>query len=210
MSYSTDYEDEYGHKRKISITEEDSVEALKNDFQEIERRYNSKYVTIRRVQAKAGEAMHLNVTVKAPSHYVTDATDVSPKTCDSMTADVICRPGYPLVKVEVRYPENRRLASPNVFTSGGACIDKWIPFTSSLITVIDKIIHDMIHDPTVSKYESPACSGLIQWHKDGVAAKRFPTIQPKLLYAPALTALPPRKVTGKPVTASPPLPGRHN
>ena len=37
MSYSTNYTDEYGHTREVSITEEDSAEALKNDYQEIVR-----------------------------------------------------------------------------------------------------------------------------------------------------------------------------
>ena len=35
MSYSTNYTDEYGRTREVSITEEDSVEALKNDYQEL-------------------------------------------------------------------------------------------------------------------------------------------------------------------------------
>ena len=71
MSYTTNYTDEYGHTREVSITEEDSAEALKNDYLEIVRKYNPKYLTSQRVQAKAGEAMHLKVTVKAPSHYLT-------------------------------------------------------------------------------------------------------------------------------------------
>ena len=71
-------------------------------------------------------------------------------------------------------------------------------------------MRDMIHDPGVTRYESMANSSVAQWHKDGVASKRFPTIHPKLLYAPELTTLPPRKVAAKPVTAPPPLPGRHH
>ena len=210
MSYSTNYTDEYGHTREVSITEEDSAEALKNDYQEIVRKYNPKYVTIQRVQAKTGEAMHLKVTVKAPSHYLTTNEDSTPKACESMTADIICYPGYPLKSVSASYASDHYLASPNVFRSGNACIDTWIPFTSSLTTVVDKLVRDMIHDPGVSRYESMANSSVAQWHKDGVASKRFPTIHPKLLYAPELTALPPRKVTAKPVTAPPPLPGRHH
>ena len=71
MSYSTTYTDEMGHTREVSITDDDSQEALKNDYEEILRKYNSKYVMIERLQAKAGEAMHLKVTVNAPSHYLT-------------------------------------------------------------------------------------------------------------------------------------------
>ena len=71
MSYTTNYTNEYGHTEEVSMTEEDSAEALKNDYKEIIRKYNPMYVTIQRVQAKTGEAMHLKVTVKAPSHYLT-------------------------------------------------------------------------------------------------------------------------------------------
>ena len=71
MSYTTNYTNECGHTEEVSITEEDSAEALKNDYKEIIRKYNPMYVTIQRVQAKTGEAMHLKVTVKAPSHYLT-------------------------------------------------------------------------------------------------------------------------------------------
>ena len=165
MSYSTNYTDEYGHTREVSITEEDSAEALKNDYQEIVRKYNPKYVTIQRVQAKTGEAMHLKVTVKAPSHYLTTNEDSTPKACESMTADIICYPGYPLKSVSASYASDHYLASPNVFRSGNACIDTWIPFTSSLITVVDKLVRDMIHDPGVTRYESMANSSVAQWHK---------------------------------------------
>lgn len=160
-------------------------------------------------QAKVGEAMHLRVTVKAPSHYLTAKEDSSPKACESMTADIICYPGYPLKSISASYASDHYLASPNVFRSGNACIDNWIPFTSSLTTVVDKLVRDMIHDPGVTRYDSMANSSVAQWHKDGVATGRFPTIHPKLLYAPEMMALPPRRVVSKPV-AAPPLPGRRH
>lgn len=174
MSYSTNYTDEYCQTREVSITEEDSTEALKNDYQGIVRRYNSKYVTIQRVQAKTGEAMHLQVTVRALSHYLTTNEDSAPKACDSMTADISCYHGYPLKSVSVSYASDHYLTSPNVFRSGNACIDTWIPFTSSLTKVVDKLVRDMIHDPGVTRYESMANSSVAQWHKDGVTAERFP------------------------------------
>lgn len=209
MSYKTNYTDEYGQTREVSITENDSAEALKNDYQEIVRRYSPEYVTIQRIKANVGEAMHLRITVNAPSHYLTTSEDSLPKACESMSADIICYPGYPLKSVSASYASDHYLASPNVFRSGNACIDTWIPFTSSLTTVVDKLVHDMIHDPCVTRYESMANSSVAQWHKDGVAAGRFPTIHPKLLYAPEITALPPRRVASKPISA-PPLPGRRH
>lgn len=207
MNYFGTYTDEKGFRRDVSITESDSIEALKNDRDEILRKYNTDVVGIKEVKAEEGEALHLKVTVNAPSHYVTNSSDASPKPCDSMTVDIICRMGYPLEKVEARYPSNHRLASPNVFISGGACIDTWIPLKSSLITVVDKLVHDMIHDPNVTRYDSPACPSLIQWHKDGVREGHFPTIPPKNLYAPERVALPPRR--NRSVERLTPLPRRN-
>ena len=42
MSYTTNYTNECGRTREVSITEEDFAEALKNDYQEIVRKYNPK------------------------------------------------------------------------------------------------------------------------------------------------------------------------
>lgn len=208
MSYSTNYTDENG-TREVSITERDSIEALRNDYNDAVRKYNPRYVVIRRVQTKPGEALHLKVEVKAPTHYLTSGEDTTPKSCSSMVVDVVAYPGYPLRGVRASYALDHYLASPNVFRSGAACIDDWIPFTSSLVSVIDKLVHDMIHDPNVTRYESMANPSMEQWHKNGVAAKRFPTIHPKLLYAPETAALPPRnRAAAKSVATPPPLPGR--
>lgn len=210
MSYTANYTDESGHVRGVSITEGDSAEALKNDYQEIVRKYNPQYVMIRRVQTQPGEAMHLQLTVKAPSHYLSGSEDSLPKPCPSMTADIICYPGYPLKAVSAFYDRNHYLASPNVFRSGKACIDNWIPFTSSLTTVVEKLVRDMIHDPGVTRYDSMANSSVSQWHQNGVASGRFPTIPPKLLYKPEMPALPPRRAAGRTPAAPPPLPARHH
>ena len=202
MSYTTRYDDGNGNYRNITITDDDSVEALKNDYEEVMRTYNPSFVRIERVKANAGEAMHLKVTVTAPSHYLESQSDASPKACDSMTVNIIAKPGYPLTALSASYSSSHYLASPNVFRSGEACIDNWIPFSSSLITVVEKLVRDMIHDPSVTRYDSMANSGLEDWHKNGVSSGIFPTIDPKLLYAVKLRALPPRRVKVTP----PPLP----
>lgn len=210
MSYSVVYQDENGVSREYSITEEDSQIALENDYEELMRLYRPRYVTIQRVQAASGEALHLKITVNAPSHYLKDSLDTDPNPCDSMTVDIICYPGYPLESVKAFYAKDRRLASPNVFTSGDACIDKWIPFTSSLRTVADKLIHDMIHDPNVSRYDSPACADMISWHKDGVKEGLLPTISPKLLEVPQADTIPPlpSQRPNRPIPTPPPMPPR--
>ncbi len=205
MNFTTTYKDTAGVSRTVAVTEEDSMEAMKNDYDVVSRLYNPRYVTIQRVQAGPGEAMHLKVTVMASSHYLTSREDTTPKACQSTSVDIVVRPGYPVVAVEAYYPGDHYLASPNVFRDGGACIDRWIPFTSSLVTVVEKLIHDIIHDPNVTQYNSMANRDMEQWHRDGVAVGRFPTIAPKLLYAPVRSALPPRRTGG---TLTPPLPPR--
>lgn len=204
MSYTARYDDGSGSYRDITITEDDSVEALRNDYDEVMRTYNPQYVKIERVKAEAGEAMHLKVTVKAPSHYLTSQSDNSPKECDSMMVNIIAKPGYPFTALSASYSGSHYLASPNVFRSGHACIDNWVPFSSSLITVVEKLVRDMIHDPSVSRYDSMANSELESWHKAGVSSGAFPTIDPKLLYATKIKALPPRRTKASP----PPLPNK--
>lgn len=208
MSYKTNYVDATGKTVEVSVTEAESREAIKNDFEELEKKYNSRYVSIERLKAQAGEELHLRITVHAPTHYLSSSTDTTPKPCNSMSAEIIVYLGYPLKSVSAQYSKDHYLASVNVFRSGNACIDTWIPFKSSLLTVAEKLINDMIHNPNVTRYDSPANSSMIQWHKDNVEAGRFPTITPKLLVNAETTALPPRNATVRRSVTPPPLPVR--
>jgi len=204
--FSTTYRDENG-SRVVSVSAEDSRLALKNDFDEILRNYDPNIVTIERCPTDPGESLHLKITVHAPSHYLAYESDTDPKPCDNMTAYVICYPGYPLRSIRAYYMPNYRLASPNVFSSGAACIDTWIPFTSSLVTVVEKLVHDMIHDPQVTRYDSVACNSMVIWHRSHVQTGEFPTIPPRNLYARQTTPLPPRRNRAQTNTL-PPLPRR--
>lgn len=209
MSYTYDYTDDQGREHQVVLTDQDSSLALKNDLGRAQGLFNPDVVSIRRMQAAAGEALHLEVTVRAPSHYLSSAEDLHPKACDSMSCEIVCYGGYPLQGVKAFYRKNHYLASPNVFCSGSACIDDWIPFTSSLVTVIEKLVHDMIHDPEVTRYDSMANTSMEDWHRKGVSEGRFPTIAPRLLYRTqesARPALPPRRDRG--AAAAPPLPQR--
>lgn len=208
MSFSTLYTDEGGRSRTVTISDADSHEALRNDFNALMKTYNPKYVTIERMKAAPGEELHLRIKVNAPSHYLTSTNTTTPSSCSSMAAEVVAHLGYPLKSVEAWYPKNHFLASPNVFRSGKACIDRWIPFKSSLLTVVEKLVMDMIHNPVVTRYDSMANASVEDWHKKNVAAHRFPTIDPKLLYAVTVTPLPPRRAAA-PVPAPPPLPSRN-
>ena len=57
MVYTGTYIDENGVGHEISLTEEDSIEALKNDRDALLRRYNTQRVTVRQVKAQEGEAI---------------------------------------------------------------------------------------------------------------------------------------------------------
>ena len=160
MVYTGTYIDENGVGHEISLTEEDSIEALKNDRDALLRRYNTQRVTVRQVKAQEGEAMRFQLTLHAPTHYLTSEDDTEPKPCDEMTCTLVCMPGYPITPMKAGYAPDRHLASPNVGRSGWACIDEWKVGVSSMLTVGDKLLHDMIHDPSVTRYEFTLSQGV--------------------------------------------------
>ena len=219
MRFSVAYTDKNGVSRMHTLKKSESAEALKNDYYELMRTYDKRYVKIERIRAEYGEALHLRITVYARSHYLTSLFDKRPKVCESMSVEVICYPGYPLKAVTAKYDRNHYLASPNVFKSGIACIDRWKPLKSSLLTVVEKLVMDIIHNPTVTRYDSMANSELSEWHYKGCKSGEFPTVDPALLYAqrddtsgsclppPGDTpsCLPPRGDTAH----APPPPGRY-
>ena len=192
MVYTGTYIDENGVGHEISLTEEDSIEALKNDRDALLRRY------------LCGMGAYEAVTLHAPTHYLTSEDDTEPKPCDEMTCTLVCMPGYPITPMKAGYAPDRHLASPNVGRSGWACIDEWKVGVSSMLTVGDKLLHDMIHDPSVTRYDSVANSDVVAWHKRGVERGAFPTIAPKELWAPEIPPLPRRRA----VVTPPPLPRR--
>ena len=167
MKVSVAYTDKNGVSRTYTLKKSESAEALKNDYYELMRTYDKRYVKIERIRAEYGEALHLRITVYARSHYLTSLFDKRPKVCESMSVEVICYPGYPLKAVTAKYDRNHYLASPNVFKSGIACIDRWKPLKSSLLTVVEKLVMDIIHNPTVTRYDSMANSELSEWHYKG-------------------------------------------
>lgn len=206
MVYSANYNDDENSKN-VRITSEDSYEALKNDYLEIMRTYDPKYVKIQRLEAKPGEAMHLKVIVNAPSHYLVGNEDRNPKPCNSMSVHIICYPGYPIRSVSAFYDPYCHLCSINVFHDGNACIDTWIPFTSSLTTVVDKLVRDIIHDPNVSRFDSMASPNLADWQRNGIKTGRFPTMNIHLLYKDTTPALPSHHTKNNRTPIS--LPKRH-
>lgn len=193
MGYSANYVDEHGKKHVISITDNESREALKNDYNKIIKKYNPEIVNIERMMANRGEELHLKINVNAPSDYLESQDDSNPKPCNpTPPAEIIVYLGYPLKAIKAFYPNNRFLASLHVWNSGIICIDHWILLTSSLETVTEKIIMDMIHNPMVVRYDSMANRHLEKWYREGVSSGRFPTINPAMIYASKEVPLPAR------------------
>lgn len=192
----------------IDLSDEDSVAAIRNDCDELLRRYNPEHVAIQRLKAAPGEVLHLLVTAHhITSHYLTSPEDVEPKSCSAMSVHIVVHMGYPGKSIEAWYEPACYLASPNVFTSGWACIDIWKPFKSSMISVCDKLLLDMVHDPEVTNYQSRANphEEITEWHKGGAAKYDFPTINPRKLFSREGMV---RASDQTKKNAPPPLPGR--
>lgn len=117
MVYTGTYIDENGVGHEISLTEEDSIEALKNDRDALLRRYNTQRVTVRQVKAQEGEAMRFQLTLHAPTHYLTSEDDTEPKPCDEMTCTLVCMPGYPITPMKAA---TRRTATSQARTWAAA------------------------------------------------------------------------------------------
>ena len=105
MAYSTTYTDERGSSVPVSISDEESREAIRNDWNVLRGMFNPRYVTVEEVACESGEEFRFRITVHAPSHYLTDRDDASPKSCSSMSAEVAVFLGYPLTDV-VGFIEN--------------------------------------------------------------------------------------------------------
>ena len=184
MIYQANYTDENGQTHTATIDDEQSREAIRNDLEELGRVYDKKYVVIREVDPQPGEWLRLEVTVKAPSHYLTDSDDVSPKECGESTFTEVCYPGYPLTAMRAFYPSDHYLASLNVFTLGGCCINGWRPTVSNLLTVTEKLVRDAVHDPNVTRTDSVANPGLGEWYQKMMRKGAFPTFPPEKLFLP--------------------------
>ena len=160
-------------------------EAAGRDLLELYQTYNPDIVSIERLKKNTGELLCLKITVHARSHYVEAADEKKPKECDSMWVTVSVPKGYPAKPLSAHYSIDHRLASANVFKSGIACIDRFVPYKSTLPVVVDKLVNDMIHNTHYNILDSPANLDLLSWHK-----KQKPTIDPRMLYR-RRSALPP-------------------
>lgn len=190
-----------------TITEEDSVEALRNDYAELIHHFDPKYVVIQRFKPPAGSMLLLRVTVNAPSFYLNSRVDALPKATNQMYFYINVYNGYPKVKPAVYYPKDRYLASVNTFRDGAQCTDTWHTY-SSITTLCEKTCRAIVQDPCVARFDSMANSSMENWQKERIKNGTFPTMMPgRLLYRKPTVALPTTPVHERPTKTPPPLPG---
>lgn len=198
----------------MATVSNDVAEAIVNEYQDILNLLTDN-VEITRLNAPQGSICLWQFVVKARTHYLVEEDDTVPKETDSMTFWLDVKDGYPKVKPYVYYAPNHRLASVNVFRNGAQCIDEWkydeahAGNNSSLLTTVEKTIKDIIHDPTVSRFDSMANRSMAQWQKENTENHRFPTCSLSHVFrmeGASKEAVPslPKKPTGG--NAAPPLP----
>ena len=193
----------------VTLTREDSIIALRNDYQELLSTFNPRVVQISREAAPEGTLCLLKVRVLAPTFKLCFESDRTPKAAGELTFFVKVYEGYPHVKPLVYYPPNCRLASVNVFVNGHQCTDKWLD-NSSLRSLVEKTVRDIVHDTCVTRYDSMAYGEVENWQRAMEKRGAFPTIKLRELYAGA-ASLPRQAQRGTSRVAAgdpPPLPGK--
>ena len=168
-----------------SVTRDESLEALRRDVRELNETFNPQLVRIEPLRAPAGSMYYAKITLLAPCFITPDLSTMSPVRVTSNWCFLDVKEGYPKTKPRVFFEPGRRNASANTFVGddrmgSDECIDAWRSY-SSLTSAVEKTLRDMIHDPHVANYDSPACSALIPWQKDLVAKGVLPTIDPRNL-----------------------------
>lgn len=159
----------------------DSVEALKNDYYEAITTFNPNIITITRVKPEDGDMCCLKVHVKAPCYILKNQSSNTPVRVNENTFFVKVKSGYPVSKPVVYYSDDAMNASVNTFRSGTQCTDQWNPSSSSIRTAIEKTIRDIIHDPTVTRYDSMANGNLKEWQQNLERQHIIPTIDPAII-----------------------------
>lgn len=153
------------------------------------------------------------ITVHAPSYEIVDGEDGTPQRVEQQDFHLLVYNGYPAVKPKVYFGPKSRNASVNCFQSKTQCTDDWGAY-SSLVTLVEKTVKDIIHDPAVTRYNSMAYGALEEWQKRMTANGMLPTIPPERIYRNNATTQPTyaakNTIPINPVrrTTPPPLPVR--
>lgn len=159
---------------------EDVVEALANELRDIKEMVTDN-VRITRLKAPEGSYCLWKFDVHAPTHYLEGEKDKNAKPTEDISFWLDVKEGYPRTKPCVYFKPNFRLAGSNTFRNGVECIDEWkydsdhASGNSSLVTTVRKTIKDIIHDPSVARFDSPANGDMIAWQKNNIDNHSFPT-----------------------------------
>ena len=164
------------------MTTKDSIEALVNDYEQMISTFNPKYVVFNRQQVPPGVMLLLKVDVNVPT-YVLKQNERNPIFTNGISFYISVPEGYPETKPEVYYGNEKWLASVNVFSNDKhvQCIDTWTK-QSSLRSIAEKTLRDIIHDTSVTRYDNMATSTLATWQKSMDQKGEFPTMNPNLLF----------------------------
>lgn len=185
---------------------EDVVEALTNEFRDIMEMVTDN-VKVTRLPAAGGSYCLWKFDVHAPTHYLEGEKDTNPKNTDDITFWLDVKEGYPRTKPCVYFKSNFRLAGANTFRNGVECIDEWkydanhASGNSSLVTTVRKTIKDIIHDPSVARFDSPANGDMINWQKKNIDNHTFPTCRLSHVF---------KMDTGMSISKLPELPTKRN
>lgn len=204
-----------------TLTEQDSIGALRRDYRELMNTFDPDVVTVKRTVAPKGSMALLEFTVSVLKYrsgglFYLDTYDFQkPKETEKLTFYMNVYHGYPAVKPEVYYPANRRNAHVNVFPPESRDLDHDVAYqctgdfepNSSLTTLARKVILSILHDETLTDYDSTACRSEkeIKWQKEMAAAGKFPAIPVVKIHCKQETAALIGKKPGS--VKAPPLPG---
>lgn len=165
------------------------MERLISDYREM-RAMVSENVLIRSIDKPAGSMALIEITVKAPTYYITGPGDASPKATNEIKFYIDVKEGFPRTKPHVYYEQGKILASINTFRGGSQCIDDWIydpehaGNNSTLGGTMVKTIMAIIHDSSVENYKSMANSDLADWQKNKTKSGEFPSCALNTLIKP--------------------------
>ena len=152
--------------------DKDTLLAIKNEYRDMINMLGHR-VKVERLPVAHGEGLlcKWKFNVNAPSYYISSKDDVDPKRTHNMVFYMELPNGFPKTAPKVYYPTDKMLASINVYRSGTQCIDTWYyddthsGGNSSVKGVVKKTLLDIIHEPSVSNFNSQANSSLCSWQR---------------------------------------------
>ena len=162
------------------MIDENTIEVIKNEYIDM-LGICTENLVVKREKPPLGSLCLFHFTVNAPTYIITGPGDTEPKAVDCIDFYINVPVGYPKEKPSVYYVPGKILAGVNTFTTGYQCIDDWIydanhaGNNSSLVGTVRKTVRAIIHDPTVTRFDSMANGSLKEWQLDKTNKKEFPS-----------------------------------